>query len=200
LVPRLCLITPDQGDLVLALGAALGALPPGAALVQLRRKSASAAGLFAEARRLLPLCRSHGARLLLNDRADVALAAGADGVHLPSSGLPPAEARALLGPRALLGVSCHSPGEVLFASRAGADFCVFGPVFATPGKSAQGLEALRASVRAAPIAVLALGGVEPGNARAALETGAVGVACIRSVLGAPDPAAQAALLWKALSQ
>ncbi len=195
---RLYLITPD-GDSLPALRAALPLLPRGEVLVQLRQKNASASELYAEARRLLPICREHRAPLLINDRADVALAAGADGVHLPASGLPPRAARELLGARGIIGVSCHSPEEVARAALGGADFCVFGPVFSTPGKSARGLLALRAAVRAAPIPVLALGGVDPGNARAALEAGAQGVACIRSVLGALDPAAAALALWKALA-
>ena len=179
-----------------ALEAALRALPRGAAAVQLRDKAAPAGALLEAAGRLLAFARPLGARVLINDRADVALAAGADGVHLPARGLAPAEARALLGPRALIGVSCHGVEEL--ARAGGADFCVFGPVFDTPGKTAQGVAGLAAAARATALPLLALGGGDAGNARACLDGGAHGVACIRSVLAATDPAAAALLLWQAV--
>jgi thiamine-phosphate pyrophosphorylase len=134
---------------------------------------------------------------LVNDRADVALAAGADGVHLPARGLSPADARAL-GLR-LVGVSAHSAADVERAAREGADFAVFAPVYDTPGKLGQGEGALAEACRAAPIPVLALGGVDATNAPRCIEAGARGVACIRSVLGARDPAAAAIRLWQALA-
>ena len=201
---RLCLITdPSLGDFVPALAAALAVLPRGGVLVQLRDKQGTAAQLLAQARALSPLCRAHGAPLLVNDRADVALAAGADGVHLPANGLPVGAAREVLGAKlgapSIVGVSCHTVLEIAAAARAGADYCLFGPVWPTPGKLAQGVEALRAAVRAAPIPVLALGGVSLENASQAMEAGAAGVACIRSVLGARDPAAAAIALWQAVS-
>src|SRR5205085_4034186 len=114
-------------------------------------------------RALLPACRERGSKLLVNDRADVALATGADGVHLPAGGLPAAEARKLLGPRALIGASCHSLAEVRAASAGGADFAVFGPVWATPGKGPPlGLQALAEAARA-DLPLFALGGVDAGN-------------------------------------
>src|SRR5207237_707441 len=114
----------------------------------------------------------------------VAIAAGADGLHLPARGLSSADARALgIG---LVGVSAHSAEDVARASREGADFAVFAPVYDTPGKSGRGEAALASACRAAPIPVLALGGVDETNARRCIEAGALGVACIRSVLGAAD--------------
>jgi thiamine-phosphate pyrophosphorylase len=135
---------------------------------------------------------------LVNDRVDVALAAGADGVHLPSAGLPVAVARQLLGAGKLVGTSCHSGAEIGSAGRAGADFAFFGPVWDTPGKTAQGEAALEAAVRAAAIPVFAIGGVTAATAARAKRAGAYGVACFRSVLGAPNPARAAAALWEAL--
>ena len=176
--------------------AALLALPRGAAAVQLRDKAAPARALLEAAAALISFARPLGAPVLINDRADVALAAGADGVHLPAQGLSPAEARALLGPGALIGVSCHSSEEV--ARSAGADFCLFGPVFETPGKRAQGLEALRKAARATALPVFALGGVDAANATACIDAGARGAACIRGVLCARDPGAAAVALWKAV--
>jgi thiamine-phosphate pyrophosphorylase len=180
---------------------ALSALPAGMALVQLRDKRCAPREILRLARELLPACRARGAPLLINDRADIALAAGAQGVHLPGGGLTAAEARALLGPDALIGVSCHTVEEVEEGSRTGADFCVFGPVWDVPGKGrALGPGVLAAAVRASAIPVLALGGVDPHTAPLARAAGACGVACIRSVLDANEPAAAARALWRSLAR
>ena len=194
---RLYLITPPSGDPVRAVEATLAVLPRDSTGVQLRQPDLSARELLDRARALRDVCTGFAAPLLINDRADVALASGADGVHLPARGLSVADARAL-GLR-LVGVSAHSAEEVARASREGADFAVFAPVYETPEKTAQGEEALARACRAAPIPVLALGGVNESNAFRCLEAGARGVACIRSVLGAPDPAAAALRLWKAMA-
>jgi thiamine-phosphate pyrophosphorylase len=196
-VIRLYLITPPSGDPGPAVEAALAALPRAGAGVQLRQPSLGGRELLDRARSLAGICAKYGAPLLVNDRADVALAAGADGVHLPARGLSPADARAL-GLR-LVGVSAHSAADVERAAREGADFAVFAPVYDTPGKVAQGEGALAEACRAAPIPVLALGGVDATNAPRCIEAGARGVACIRSVLGARDPAAAAIRLWQALA-
>ncbi len=182
------------------------ALPPGRALeatvraacqggaraVQLREKDLSARELFSLARRLRELTDEFGARLLINDRIDVALAADADGVHLGGRSLPVAVARTLLGPDKLIGVSTHHEPELAAAHRDGADFATFGPVFATPSKAAfgppQGLAALRSACAVSPLPVFALGGITTDNLAAAMAAGAHGVALIRSVVGAPDPA------------
>jgi thiamine-phosphate pyrophosphorylase len=162
---------------------------PGAA-VQLRAKRLDGAALYAAAVQL----RAVAPILLVNDRADVALAAGCDGVHLPARGLDVASARALLGPGRIIGVSTHSRDEAVAAARAGADYVVFGPIWATPGKAPPiGLDALAEVVRAcAPIPVFALGGVDAARAPAVLAVGAR-VACIGAVLARPDvaPAARA---------
>ena len=134
---------------------------------------------------------------MINDRADVALAAGADGVHLPARGFSPSDARAL-GLR-VVAVSAHSAADVAQAAGRGADFAVFAPVYSTPGKIAHGETALAEACRAAPIPVLALGGIDETNAHRCLAAGARGVACIRSVLGAPDPAAAAIRVWKSMA-
>jgi thiamine-phosphate pyrophosphorylase len=198
-VIRLYLVTDRRlvPDLVAAVRAALSGLPPGVAAVQLREKDLPAAQLLDLAARLLPICRAASAPLLINDRVDVARAARADGVHLPSLGLPVAQARALLGPDRLVGASCHAAGEIAAAHRDGADFALFGPVWDSPGKTARGVAALREAVRASPLPVLAIGGVTARTASHAIEAGAAGVACIRAVLGAPDPGAAARDLYLA---
>ena len=197
LLPRIYLIT--DAAFARFLPVALAALPAGAALVQLRDKSLPARELLRLARALLPICRAHQAKLLVNDRGDIALAASADGVHLPADGLAVPEARALLGPSALVGVSCHTADEVARAGSSGASFCVFGPVWETPGKGPpRGVAALAAAARASSIPLFALGGVDARSAPLALAAGAHGVACIRAVLAAVDPGAAARALWNAL--
>ena len=202
-VPVVHLIT-DRGlcaDLPARARAALAGLPPGRAAVHLREKDLAGRALIALARELLAACREAGQLLLVNDRADVALACGAEGVQLPASGLPPAEARRLLGPAARVGVSCHSEGDVLCAIDGGADWATFGPVFDTPSKRPYGpplgLEALaRASRLGLPL--VALGGIDPSNASAAAAAGARGVGVIRAWLLGPDPARTVAALAAAL--
>lgn len=128
----------------------------------------------------------------MNDRADVAVAAGADGVHLPSAGLPPDVARRLVGPDRLVGVSTHSAAEAEAAERGGADFVLFGPVYDTPSKRPygppRGLEALAEVCRRLRIPVLAVGGVTAARVGELRAAGAAGVAVIRALLEAENPA------------
>jgi thiamine-phosphate pyrophosphorylase len=114
--------------------------------------------------------------VLVNDRLDVALAAGVDGVHLPANGLPAAGVRPFVK---TLGCSIHSVEDGVKAERDGADFVVFGAVFDTPGKRPAGLQALRAVTAAVKIPVLAIGGITNENTPAVLEAGAAGIAAIR---------------------
>jgi len=179
-------------DLPARLDLALAGLPPGLVAVHLREKDLGGAVLLELARRLLSVVREHGQRLVINDRADVALAAGADGVHLPSAGLPPEAARGLLGPGALVGVSCHSADDIRRARDGGASFATFGPVWDTPSKrqfgAPVGLPAVAAGMTLG-LPLVALGGVTPDNSRLALDAGAAGVGVIRAWLEGPDPAA-----------
>ncbi len=134
-------------------------------------------------------------RLLVNDRADIARAAGADGVHLTARSLEASIVRQTFGPEFLIGISTHSLAEASAAREHGADFAVFGPVFDTPSKRAYGppvgLESLREAARVvAPFPLVALGGVTSENAAEALRAGASGVAAIR-LFGDPEQLAQA---------
>ncbi len=142
------------------------ALAGGARLVQLREKDLDGGDLLALAEPLVADCHEAGAQLLVNDRIDVALAAGADGVVLPSDSFPTEVARRLLGRGATVGRSTHGAEEVERAARAGCDFVLFGPVYATPAKAAfgppQGIERLReASARG--IGTFAVGGLTAGE-------------------------------------
>ncbi|HET8732934.1 MAG TPA: thiamine phosphate synthase [Anaeromyxobacteraceae bacterium] len=190
--PRVYLVTDPSAGPALAsrVAAALRGLPPGVAAVQLRAKGLPAADLLALARALRAVTCEVSQLLLVNDRLDVALAAGADGVHLPAAGIPPADARRLAGPGRLVAVSCHSAADVAAARDAGADFATFGPVFDTPSKRAYGAPVGLAALREAAalgLPLVGLGGIDAGNAPEVAAAGAFGVAAIRAWLDAPDP-------------
>ncbi|HEU4382035.1 MAG TPA: thiamine phosphate synthase [Anaeromyxobacteraceae bacterium] len=192
--PRVYLVTEEglAADLAAAVRAALAGLPPWSVAVQLREKGMPARQLLQLARALQSACGAAAQPLLVNDRLDVALAAGAAGVHLPSAGIPTQEARRLLRPGALVGVSCHSVEDVVRAAAGGADFATFGPVFDTPSKrrygAPVGLGRLAEAARVG-LPLLGLGGVDLASAGRVMAAGAHGVAAIRAWLSAPDPAA-----------
>lgn len=153
-------------------------------LVQIREKALSARVLFALAERAAAITRGSETRLLVNDRFDVARAAGADGVHLTSQSLPADVVRSLCGEEFLIGVSAHSLQEVRTAAERGADFVVFGPVFETESKrifgEPQGLEKLREVTTALnDFPVIAIGGIDRSNMAECYRAGASGIAAIR---------------------
>jgi thiamine-phosphate diphosphorylase len=184
--------------------AVAAALDAGVRLVQHRRKGALTRAAVAEARALKALCARRGALLIVNDRADLAALAGADGVHVGQDDLPVAEVRAVLGPHAWVGVSCHSIGEARAAARDGADYLGFGNVFGTRTKAdagpPRGVEALAEVCRAVALPVFAIGGIAADAVPRVRAAGAAGAAVISAVLGAPDPGRAAADLvarWEA---
>ena len=199
-VPSLVLVTDrnaaagrDLGDVVAA------ALDAGLPAVQLRDRDLPGRPLLALAERLRLLTARAGALLLVNDRVDVAVAAGADGVHLGGASMPVDVARRLLPPGARVGVSTHAVPEVAAAT---ADFAFFGPVHATPSKAAfgppQGVARLREAVAVARIPVLAIGGITRPHIPDLRAAGAGGVAVIRAILSADDPGSATRALLEAL--
>lgn len=162
----------------------------GATLIQLRDKNASSRDLFRQAGSALHIARAHGVQLIINDRVDIALAIGADGVHLGQSDLPVKAARRLLGDKAIIGISTHDLAQAEFAATLPVDYVAFGPIFKTATKQnpdqVTGLESLRAVrgfVGALP--VVAIGGVTHFNARQAWDAGADAVSSIAALVSDP---------------
>ena len=175
------------------------ALAAGAPTIQLRLKGAAARELLEAAHTLIPIVRSAGALLIVNDRLDVALAAGADGVHLGPDDPPVMDARAVAADTLsavadpfIVGYSADTTDGAARAEAEGADYLGVGAVYATANKSDAGevigLEGLRRVVKAVSIPVVAIGGITPERARAVAETGACGSAIIGAVMGSPEPA------------
>lgn len=171
------------------------ALDGGADVIQLRDKDLSGRDLYALAREMASLVHASRARFIVNDRLDIALAAGADGVHLGQYDLPVAAARSLSPPSFIIGVSVGSVEEALAAERDGANYIALSPVFSTPTKDdagpGHGLEVLREIKAAVKLPVIAIGGVNAGNVTEVVGAGADGVAVISAVLGADDVEAAA---------
>jgi thiamine-phosphate pyrophosphorylase len=177
------------------------ALRGGVDLVQLRDKDASDAAVVDAGRKLVALCHEHGALFVVNDRPDLALDCGADGVHLGQDDAPVEDARAEVGERLAIGVSTHSPDQIAAAEASSADYYAVGPVHATPtkpGRPAVGLELVRHAATAASKPWFAIGGIDPGNAREVAAAGARRIVVVRAIRDADDPEAAARALAAAL--
>ena len=178
------------------------ALTGGITLLQLREKNLTDREMLQEAQELLPLCHRHGVPLIINDRVQGAMAAGADGVHLGQEDMSPREARAILGPDAIIGVSARTVGSAQRAEQEGADYLGVGAVFSTSTKTdAQNIspETLRQICQAVHIPVVAIGGIGPDNILELLGCGIQGVAVVSSIF-AQKNIAQAASRLRALSE
>ncbi len=150
--------------------------------IQIREKDLEARELYALVCAVRDLPNPQGTKVLVNSRVDVALAAGVAGVHLPSGSPEARRFRGIVPEGFLIGASCHSATEVVAAAAGGADYIVYGPVFAPLSKGSdlapRGLEGLGEAVRSVKIPVLALGGIASGNIEACMRTGAAGIAGI----------------------
>jgi thiamine-phosphate pyrophosphorylase len=189
---RLCLVTDrsqtrgrDLVDVVIA------CVTAGLPAVQVREKDLPAADLAALCRRLREPTRERGALLIVNDRADVALAVGADAVQRTHASLSVAEIRAVVDKRLRVGASTHSREDAIAAEADGADWIVFGPVYDTPSKrgygAPQGLRNLEAVVASVRLPVIAIGGITPERVAEVRGAGAHGVAAISAILSADSP-------------
>ena len=163
----------------------------GARTVQLREKQKEAREFFIEAEAALQVARAKGVRLIINDRVDLALALGADGVHLGQDDLPPEAARGILGPGAVIGFSTHNLEQALAAARLPIDYLALGPIFPTTSKENPdplvGLDGLRRVRKAVPhLPLVAIGGITLENALEVLAAGADSLAVIGSLLTEPE--------------
>lgn len=196
---RLMLVT----DRPLARGRSLvevvaAAVAGGVTSVQLREKTTDTRRFVELARDLDALLRPLGVPLWINDRIDVALAAGIDHVHVGQSDMTPADVRRLMGPTAVIGLSITRPEELVAEDLARVDCLGVGPVFATATKSdaapALGLDGLSAIRRAGGLPVVAIGGIGPAEVAAVRATGVEGVAVVSAIMAAADPRAAARVL------
>jgi thiamine-phosphate diphosphorylase len=173
------------------------ALEGGASLLQWRDKLRDKGDQLADARAIAALCRRHGALFIANDHADLAIAAGAHGVHLGQHDLPIETVRPIVGPGMIIGVSTNNAAEARAAEAAGADYIAVGAIFATSSKDVTrpaSIERLRQVKAAVRVPVIAIGGISAENIRAVVDAGADGAAVISAVCGAADPRAAAAAL------
>ena len=174
------------------------AIRGGVSCVQLREKGCSTREFMDEARLLKALLAGTGVPLFINDRLDVALAVGADGVHLGQNDLAIADARRLVGNRMIIGISAESVADAVRAEAEGADYIGASPVFTTPTKtdtaSPLGLDGLRAIRRAVQLPLVAIGGINADNAAQVLRAGADGLAVVSAIVSAPCPRTAAAAL------
>ncbi|AQG98391.1 thiamine-phosphate diphosphorylase [Burkholderia sp. KK1] len=189
-----------------ALAVARAALVGGATLVQLRAPEWHKRAWFDLARELAPLARAHGVPFVVNDHVDVALAAGADGVHIGQRDLPADIARRLLGPDALIGLSVSNLDETAEADALAGivDYLGAGPVYATPTKTdasapcgIDGLAAIRAATR---LPTVAIGGIQAHNAAEVMRARPAGLAVVSAICKAPDPREAAASLAATIAQ
>jgi thiamine-phosphate diphosphorylase len=196
-IPRLHLVTDDEvlGDSAFeARAVALLAAHGAGVALHLRGHGTGSGELYGLARALEHAARASGALVLVNDRVDVALAAGC-GVHVGRRSIPVPAVRGLMGPGGVVGYSAHGLDESESAAESGADFIVVGTIWPTvshPGESGTGPRLVTAVASAVAVPVVAIGGVTPARARAALEAGAHGVAVLSGVWASPDPVAAAA--------
>ena len=182
--------------------AAAALVAGGARVVQVRGKDVSDADLLEAVRRALAVVRAGRGALIVNDRADVALIAGADGVHVGQDDLPPAECRRLLGAGALIGWSTHDLAQLRTAAEQPIDYVAFGPVFATASKRGAdpvvGLDGLRAARRCTTLPLVAIGGITRASAASVVSAGADGVAAIGDLMADPDLARATSEMREAL--
>ncbi|MBP2681404.1 MAG: thiamine-phosphate pyrophosphorylase [Candidatus Krumholzibacteriota bacterium] len=168
------------------------AIDGGADTIQFRDKNKSTRELLAVAASLVRLCRSRGVPLIINDRVDVAIAIGADGVHLGQQDIPVSVARKLVGPDRIVGGTAATLADALAAQREGADYVGFGHIYPTGSKRKpgppKGPDAVREVSAALSIPVVAIGGIDRGNYLGVFEAGAWGIAVIAAVCASPDPA------------
>jgi thiamine-phosphate pyrophosphorylase len=194
---HLYLVCDDRSDEFLA-----GALRAGVDIVQLRMKHASDDAIVDAGRRFAAAAAEHGALFILNDRPDLVEDVGADGVHAGQDDNPVADARAIVGPERLVGLSTHSPAQIDAAAGAPVDYIGVGPVYETPtkpGRPAVGLELVRYAAAHATTPFFAIGGISAANVDAVRDAGAMRIAVVRALTEADDVERAAHVLRAAIA-
>lgn len=170
----------------------------GTTMVQLREKRASSREFYESALRIKQILKGTGVPLIINDRADIAFAADADGVHLGQSDLPPEMARKILGKDKIIGLSIETQKEAELANALDVDYIAVSPVFGTPTKTdtapALGLEGLRKIAGITKHPLTGIGGIHLSNAREIIKAGADGIAVVSEIMSAEDPELAAKML------
>ena len=203
--PRLYLVTdpslvPASGLVATVQAAVAG----GVTMVQLRDKAADGRRLVEAARALIEALRPAGVALIVNDRADVACASGADGVHVGQSDLSVADVRAIVGPDAIVGLSVEHPDQAAAGLVVGATYVAVSPVYGTPTKTdtgpALGLEGVAAVRASCVLPIVGIGGIDVDRVAAVMEAGADGVAVVSAILASPNVREAARALRKAVDE
>ena len=170
------------------------AIAGGVGMVQLRERAMTDRALLELARECKAVCAQAGVPFIVNDRLDIALSCGADGVHLGQDDLPPGTARRLVGERFIIGLSTHSQAQIDDAASAGADYIGVGPVYETPtkqGRPAVGTELVRYAAQHAQQPFFPIGGIDADNLASVIAAGARSVSVLRWIAQAPDPTSAA---------
>jgi len=194
---RLYLVCAEETDDFLHL-----VLAAGVDIVQLRMKDAGDEAILAAGQRFARAAAAHDALFILNDRPDLVVAAGADGAHVGQDDAAVDEARAIVGPDRLVGLSTHSPAQVDAAAKLDVDYIGVGPVHATPtkpGRPAVGLELVRYAAAESPVPFFAIGGISPANVADVRSAGAGRIAVVRAITEAADPGLSARSLREGLA-
>ena len=194
LPPLYAILDPEQTRSRPAERVLAALLEAGVSILQLRVKSLPPVDFLELAKQARAVTRAHGCQLIINDRVDIALACGADGVHLGQDDLPLSAGRKLMGQK-IIGISTHDLDQARAAERAGADYIGFGPMFGTrtkaTGYEARGPEMLQQIRRAVTLPIVAIGGITEDNVQEVWQAGADSVAIIGDVLHDNDPGAKA---------
>ncbi len=200
-LPFLCVITDEA---LCPVSLAEKALEGGAAMIQLRHKSASGSQLFSWAIEIVNSCKRYNALCIINDRVDIAMASKADGVHLGQQDMPATVARKLMGKKSIIGVSTSSIEEAILAEKDGADYIGFGHIYPTSSKEKGypplGPETLQEVSKLISLPIVAIGGISLKNAASLISLGASGVAVISAVSRAVDPSRAAQKLVSAIKK
>ena len=195
---RFYLCTPDRPDLGEFVDACIRG---GVDIVQYREKNAEARAILKRGAIVRDVCRSHGVPFILNDRPDLAVELGADGVHVGQEDCPPAAARRIMGPNAIIGLSTHSQDDLIASEREPVDYISVGPINPTPtkpGRPGVGLGYLRFAANESSVPFYVTGGVNPRSIGDLLDSGATRFVAVRWLTEAHDPQAHAEELRRAI--